>query len=83
VRVHLTCPCPAAACPTVVFTLPDVPAGTLRTVLRRVLPHAEPFVGGAAEAAGAGLLARLLLPLAIRALCRALDRPGTLPDGVS
>ncbi|RLV04325.1 hypothetical protein CTZ27_10140 [Streptomyces griseocarneus] len=86
-RIQLTWPCSAAACPTVTFVLPDIPAGALRPVLRRVLLHAEPVLGSAADAAGAGLLARLLLPLAVRSVCQALEGPlegpGALQEGVS
>ncbi|MGW1072881.1 hypothetical protein [Streptomyces sp. NPDC002537] len=83
-RVQLIWPNLAVSClpcPSVTFVVPDVPCDAFRPVLRWALAHAEPVLGSAADAAGAGLAAQLLLRSALRLLLRALDGPerGAVP----
>ncbi len=78
-RIELTWPRPDAN-RTLTVPVPSLPAaGLLRpAVLRRVLTYAEPVVGSAASAVGAGALTQLALPFVIgrvqQALCETSDR---------
>ncbi|MFC5720607.1 hypothetical protein ACFP1Z_10580 [Streptomyces gamaensis] len=62
---------------TVSFSVPEFPAGLLCRAVRRSLVHAEPVLCEAAGAAGAGVLAQLLVPVAVRLLLRSLDARGS------
>ncbi|KOT99792.1 hypothetical protein ADK70_02610 [Streptomyces rimosus subsp. pseudoverticillatus] len=63
-RIQLTWPNTVVAGLTLTFALPDVGSGSLCPVL-----------AGAVEGSGAGLLARLMLPLAVRSVQRSLEGP--------
>ncbi|MEU1626366.1 hypothetical protein ABZ746_13780 [Streptomyces sp. NPDC020096] len=97
-RIELTWPRSDAADRTLTVPVPDVPVASLfRPVLhhvrrawtpaaaRRVSTYAQPVVGSAASAAGAGVLVQLALPFAVRLAQQALDdataRPGRSAEG--
>jgi hypothetical protein len=88
VRIQLTWPNAADAFLTLTFDLPDLGSGSSRPALRRALSYAGPVLSSAADAAGAGLVARLMLPLAVHTVHQALDdvvrtpRPGPGPTPV-
>ncbi|MEV5509651.1 hypothetical protein [Streptomyces orinoci] len=62
---------------TLALALPGLDTESLRPVLRWALTHAEPVLAGAAEAAGAGVLARLLVPMALCLVRQQLEGPET------
>ncbi|WP_274918141.1 hypothetical protein [Streptomyces sp. WZ-12] len=77
-RIHLTWPNLAATGLT--LAVPDITPDALRPLLRRALAHAGPVVSSAADAAGAGPLARLMLPLAVCVVQQALAGPAHTPE---
>ncbi|RSO50543.1 hypothetical protein DMH15_01045 [Streptomyces sp. WAC 06725] len=79
-RIQLTWPNTVVAGLTLTFALPDVGSGALCPVLRRALPYAAPVLAGAVEGSGVGLLARLMLPLAVRSVQRSLEGPTRMPE---
>lgn len=72
-RIQLTWPNAADTGLTLTIPLPDFGADAFRPALRRTLAYAGPVLGGAADAAGAGLLARLMLPMAVRMVQQTLE----------
>ncbi|GHF54097.1 MULTISPECIES: hypothetical protein [Streptomyces] len=80
-RIQLTWPNAADTCLTLTIPLPDVTTGSSRPALRRIVGYAGPVLAAAADAAGAGLLARLALPLAVHFVEQALDSPVRDPHG--
>ncbi|MGW5117851.1 hypothetical protein ACWEQ8_20840 [Streptomyces noursei] len=73
-RIRLSWPnLVANRCPTVTLVVPDRTVAPLRPALQQLLACAHPFLAGAADAAGAGLLARLMLPPTIRLVQQAFE----------
>ncbi|MFJ5675620.1 hypothetical protein [Streptomyces sp. NPDC093097] len=79
-RIQLTWPNAANACLTLTFALPDLSSDSLRPTLQRVLTYAGPLLAGAADAAGAGLLARLILPLAVHIVQQTLESDARISE---
>ncbi|MEV5508631.1 hypothetical protein [Streptomyces orinoci] len=74
-RIQLTWPNTADARLTFTIALPDFTSDSIRPTLRRTLAYAEPVLAGAADVAGAGLLARLMLPLTLHIVQQTLENP--------
>ena len=74
-RIELTWPRTGAADRTLTIPVPGIPrpSASSSTLLRGALRFAEPVASSAAAAAGAGVLARLALPFALRLVQQSLD----------
>ncbi|MEV8480080.1 hypothetical protein [Streptomyces sp. NPDC051173] len=79
-RIQLAWPNTADAVLTLTVALPDFSSDSYHSALRRALTYAGPVLAGVADAAGAGLLAHLLLPFAVHLVQQALENPERSPQ---